>query len=311
MSFCTQFEKYLQLEKKMEKTNKDYVIFTDTDTDMTPSVAKEYGYNLISMPYKIGEQEVFPYVDFDNFEAHTFYDELRHGKTPTTFGLSPKAYEDYFEPFFKAGKDILYVHLSRAMSGTFNSMSVAIENLKAKYPDRTLYTVDTKAITIGSYNIVREVGQMYVDGKTIQEILDWAKEEVDKFATYLFVNDLSFFRRSGRVKSVAAIMGNIFGIRPIINMDSDGLMNPIGKARGLNGAITKIMEIVDELQDDITKHRVIIGHSDCLDTAKMLGDKLQAKYGKDLEIEYVEVNPTAGSHCGPDGVGVCFHAKHR
>ena len=94
-------------------------------------------------------------------------------------------------------------------------------------------------------------------------------------------------------------------------MDSDGLMGPQGKARGLKGALDKVMEIIDELQEDITKHRIIIGHSDDLKTAQMLRERVEAKYGKDLQIEMVEVNPTAGSHCGPDGVGICFHGKHR
>ena len=39
--------------------------------------------------------------------------------------------------------------------------------------------------------------------------------------------------------------------------------------------------------------------------------RLKAKYGEDLRIMKVDVNPTTGGHCGPNGVGVCFHAKHR
>lgn len=45
--------------------------------------------------------------------------------------------------------------------------------------------------------------------------------------------------------------------------------------------------------------------------AQILGEMLKEKFGDDLNIEYVIVNPTAGAHCGPDGVGVCFHAIHR
>ena len=51
-----------------------FVIFTDTDTDITPKKAQEFGYNLISMPYYIGEKEVYPYVDFDEFDSKAFYD---------------------------------------------------------------------------------------------------------------------------------------------------------------------------------------------------------------------------------------------
>ena len=288
-----------------------FVIFTDTDTDITPKKAQEFGYNLISMPYYIGEKEVYPYVDFDEFDSKAFYDSLRKGVMPKTSGLSAETYKNYFEPFFKEGKDVLYVHFSRAMSGTFNALNVAQSELKEKYPERTLYLIDTKGITIGSYNIVCEIGEMYKAGKSVDEILEWAKTEVDKFAIYFFADNLTFFKRSGRVKGIAAVMGNLIGIRPVIYMGSDGMMKSVSKARGRKGVMDKIMEYVETLQDDITAHRIVIGHSDCFETAKVLGERIKARFGENIRLEFVVVNPTAGSHCGPDGVGISFHAKHR
>ena len=297
--------------KKCKGKEKMFVLFTDTDTDMTPQVAAEYGYNLISMPYTMDGKEFFPYEDFEEFEAHEFYEKLRKGATPKTSGLSPEKYMNYFEPFFKEGKDILYVHFSASMSGTFDSMKIAIKELKEKYPERNLYTIDTKGITMCSYAIARDIGELYKAGKTVEEIQEWAKEEIDKYAAYFFVENLSFFRRSGRVKSFAAFMGNILGIRPIIYIDKEGTMTSIDKAKGKHSTISKIMSYVEKLQDNIKDHRVVIAHSDAPETAKMLGDKVKAMFGDDINIEYIMVNPTSGSHCGPDGVGICFHAIHR
>ena len=288
-----------------------FVLFTDTDTDITPEVAKEYGYNLISMPYVIDGKEIKPYEDFQEFDYKTFYSTLRKGVIPSTCGISPTTYIDYFEPFLKDGKDILYVHFSKAMSSTFNAMNLALEELKEKYPERTVYLIDTKGITICSYNIVREVGDMYLGGKTMAEILEWASTEVDKFATYFYVDNLKFFQKSGRVKNFSAVMGNLLGIRPIIYMDQEGKMTSIAKAKGKQNTLNKMLEYVLTLQDDIKNHRVIIGHSDAAENAHEIGEMLKAKLGDDLNIEYVLVNPTAGRHCGPDGVGVCFHAIHR
>lgn len=289
-----------------------YVLFTDTDTDITPEVAEEYGYRLISMPYTVGEEEIYPYKDKDYvFDSHAFYQSLRDGVMPKTGGLSPETYKEYFEPIFKEGKDILYVHFSAAMSGTFDAMRLALEELKELYPERKFYRVDTKGITICSYNIVREVGDLYKQGKTAEEIVKWAETEVDKFAVYFFADDLKFFARSGRVKGFKAFMGNILGVRPIIYMGSDGMMTSLDTARGKNAAITKLVSYVEKLQDDIKSHRIIIGHSDARANAELLAARLKAEFGEGLNIEFVSVNPTAGSHCGPDGVGVCFHAIHR
>lgn len=286
-------------------------IFTDTDTDITPSVAKQYGYELISMPYVVNGELVYPYVDFQEFKAHEFYQSLREGLLPTTCGLSPEEYIKYFEPVFANGDDILYVHFSRKMTATFDYMDKALEALKEKYPERKFYTIDTKGITIGSYNIVVEIGELYKAGKSIEEILKWAETEVDKFAIYFYAEDLKFFARSGRVKGFKAVMGNLFGIRPIITMGSDGIMTNVGTAHGHVKALRTLVDKVEELGEDIEKHRIIISSTDNQKGAEELKQMLIKEYGDKLNIEYVEVNPTAGSHCGPDGVGICFHAKHR
>ena len=288
-----------------------YTIFTDTDCDMTPELAKKYGYKLIIMPYTLQDKEVRPYVDFDKFDGHTFYDTLRKGNLPTTSALPPQAYIDYFEPEFKKGNDILYVHFSSAMSGTFNSMRLALEELKEKYPERNVYTVDTKSITIGSYLIVCEIGELYKQGKSIEEIQKWAEEEVEKFPIYFYADNLKFFAKSGRVSGFKAFMGGLIGIKPIIHVSSEGKMVSIDKGRGRQAALKKIVDYVVKLQDDIEGHRVVVAHTDCINIANELVEMLQKQFSNKLDIEYVEVNPTIGGHCGPDCVGVCFHGIHR
>lgn len=287
------------------------ILFTDTDTDMTPSIAKELGYNLISMPYSINEKEIYPYVDFNEFDYKSFYNLLRSGVLPKTSAISPVTYINYFEPFLKEGHDILYVHFSAAMSGTFSALHIAEEELKEKYPDRKIYKIDTKGISILSYIIVKEISELYKSGKTIEEILKWAENEVDKFAIYFYVDDLKFFQRSGRVSGFSAFMGNIFGIHPIIHISSEGNMEAIAKGKGKIGTLRKILTYIDELQEDIKEHKVMIAHTDAEDIAITLSEIMKEKYGNDLDIEIVVVNPTIGSHCGPDCVGITFHAKHR
>ena len=288
-----------------------YTLFTDTDCDITPEIAARYGYKLISMPYTIEGQQVFPYVDFDKFEYHEFYDRLRKGVIPTTSALSPVEYINYFEPEFKAGRDILYVHFSAAMTATFNSMRLALEELAEKYPERKLYQIDTKGITLGSYSICLSIGELYKNGASIEEIQAWADKEIDKTAFYFYADDLKFFGKSGRVSGFAAFFGNIIGLKPIIFIDTDGKMKTKDKCRGRKQALQTLLQYVIDLEEDIKEHRVVIAHTDALPIAEEFGAMMKKHFGQDLEIEYEVVNPTAGSHCGPNAMGVTFHAKHR
>ena len=287
------------------------VLFTDTDTDITPEEAEEYGYKLISMPYSIDGKTVYPYEDFDKFDSHEFYEILRTGVIPNTSAISKERYIQYFEPVFKEGNDILYVHFSRTMSATFDAMDQAVAWLKEEYPDRKFYDIDTKGISIGSLNILKEIGDMYKAGSTIDEILKWSETEVDKFAVYFFADDLKFFKHSGRVSGIAGTMGTLLGIRPIIYMNSEGKMVSIGKEKGRSKAVERLVGYVEELGEDIKDHRIIIAHADAPYLAEELSDLLRSRLGNDIRLEITNVNPTAGSHCGPNTVGVSFHAKHR
>ena len=288
-----------------------FILFTDTDTDITPTIAAEYGYRLISMPYSIDAKTVYPYVDFDEFDARGFYDQLRSGVLPTTSAISKERYIAYFEPEFTAGNDILYVHFSRAMTNTFDAMDQAVAELKARYPERRFEEIDTKGITTISYTLTREIGDRLNGGMSVDEVLDWAATEVDKFAMYFFADDLKFFRRSGRVSGLAATMGTLIGIRPIIYMSAEGKMVSCGTVKGRVKAMELLVDKVAELGEGIKDHRFVVGHTDAPELAQEVGKMLRERFGEDLSIDYVVVNPTAGSHAGPNGVGVCFHAKQR
>ena len=197
------------------------------------------------------------------------------------------------------------------MTVTFRARDEAVAELLKEFPERRFYAIDTKGITIVSYNLVRTIGDLYLAGKTAEELVEWAKGEVDHYAQYFFADDLKFFKRSGRVSGISATMGTLLGIRPIICMNDEGKMVSIGKERGRANAMDRLVNVVEELGDNIKAYRFIVGHTDAPELAAELVGMLHAKFGDDLQIETVVTNPTAGSHCGPNGVGVCFHATRR
>ena len=190
-------------------------------------------------------------------------------------------------------------------------MDRAVKKLKEKYPKRKFYEVDTLGISILGYVIAKDVADLYKDGKTGDEIVTWAKENIKHYACYFFADDLKFFKQSGRVSNLAGTMGTLLGIRPIIYLNDEGKMLNIGKEKGRFRAAEKLINYIDELGKDIKSHRLAVTSSDNDELVEEIKSKLIEKYGKDLDIEVTTVNPTIGSHCGPDAVGVAFYAKHR
>ena len=288
-----------------------YKLFFDSDSDITLEVAKKYNAKLISMPYVVDGEEVYPYVDFEKFDEKEFYGMLRRGVLPTTCALSEENYRQYFEPELEKGNDILYVHFSRAMTVSFEAADACIKQLLEKYPGRRIELIDTMGITIVSYNIATQIGELVLQGKSIDEIKAWADENVLKTAVYFYADNLKFFARSGRVSGFSAFMGGMIGIKPIIYMNAEGKMVSVDKAVGRKKALDKLVNYVVNLEDHIKDYPVVIGHCDAMEIVEELIKLLKEKFGEDLKVEIVNVNPTAGSHCGPDTIGVTFHAKHR
>ena len=193
----------------------------------------------------------------------------------------------------------------------FKNLDVAVSELLAKYPDRRIELIDTKGITLGSLSLCIQAGELYLQGKSIDEIIEWSKKSVGESAFYFFADNIQFFKKSGRVQGFAAFMGGMLMVKPIIYIGDNGKMTSIDKAFSRKKAVDKILGYMAEIQDDIKNYPVIIAHCDCLEIAESIASELRATYGDDLKIDITYVNPTAGAHCGPDSVGITFHAKQR
>ena len=94
-------------------------------------------------------------------------------------------------------------------------------------------------------------------------------------------------------------------------MNAEGKMTSIGKEKGRTKALERLLSYAVELGDDIKGHRVLIAHADAQDFADEMEALLKKQFGDDLNVIKVVVNPTIGCHCGPNSMGVCFHAVHR
>ena len=215
------------------------------------------------------------------------------------------------DKILKEGKDILYVHFSRKMSATFNSCDAAIKELLTKYPERRIQLIDTKGITICSLLSCMRIGELANQGKSIDEILEVSDEIIDHSAAYFFADNLKFFARSGRVSGFSAFMGGMIGVKPLIHISSEGKMVSIDRAIGRKKILEKIMEYVVLKEDHIKDYPIIIAHGDALGLVDEFTKMLKEKFGDDIKYMVIPVNPTAGCHCGPDVLGIGFHAKER
>ncbi len=284
------------------------VFFTDSNSELWYTVVDELGIKYISMPYAFGDQE----SGYDLGRTHdfkTFYSRIRAGEIPSTMALNPQNYIDIFEPILASGQDILYVTFSSGMSSTFQFMQQAIDELKQKYPERSIKYVDTLNISLGAGLIAYEAAKLHNQGASDDEVIEFVKKFRNKVDIYFTANDLMYLKRGGRISATSAIFGTALGIKPILSVSAGGKVVAVGKVVGRKKAIQTLLDKLITEGESVADYPIGILHADCEADAKYLESKVREIVGKDATIWVQPVGPTVGTHCGPDTLGLVFHKK--
>lgn len=284
------------------------VLICDADGELWYTRAEELGLYSIAMPYSYGGN-VYYYDLGKNTDFRAFYDAVRGGEIPKTMALNPEEYVQILESYFEKGEDVLYVSFSHAMSGTFDHLNTALEQLQQKYPDRKCTVFDTKSICLGAGIQMEYAAVLKNSGASDDEIIEKLTSFRDRVAVYFVVDDLMHLKRGGRLSGIAAFAGTLLSLKPMLTVDEKGSLKVFEKITGKKKALRKMADhVIAELTG--TEFNVYVLDADCPDE----GDAFAAMIKEarpEAKIVRQTVGPVIGSHCGPDTIGVIFIADSR
>lgn len=281
--------------------------FCDSNCELWYDKVENLGINCISMPYTIGGEEYY-YDLGKNTDNRAFFAKMRGGAVPKTSALNEADYIEYFEPVLKGGEDIIYVTFSHKMSGTFNSMYKAIDDLKIAYPDRKITVVDTTHISMAAGLVVYFAALKHNAGATDEEIVEFVEKFRDLTKCYFTVGDLIYLKRGGRLSSFKAAMGTLFNIKPIIS-NIDGKLVNIDKSKGRKRSLKDLAAYLEA--DDVDEnYPIVVMNADCDEDVALTVSYIKEKH-PNAEIWEQLVGPVIGSHCGPNTVGLLFVKKDK
>ena len=287
-----------------------YVFMTDSDSDLPFSYVDELDMTMVYMPYIIDGKEYFDDLGRAGKQKE-YFDNMRAGATPVTSLLPQAVYEEYFEPVFQQGKDILFVSFSSQLSGTIRNIYAAREELLEKYPERKMIVVDTLSISAPQSILILKAHALYREGKSMEEVADWLEQNKLKAQAWFTVDDLVYLKRGGRISAVAAAVGSMLDLKPIITETKEGKLVSTEKVRGRKQALRVLVDKAVENIDDPANADVIILHADAPEDAARVESKLREKIPGLEKIGTYYVGPVIGAHCGPGTVAVCFFGKER
>lgn len=285
----------------------EYIIMTDSTVDLP----KEYLIEELQVPYIPLSyiMDGVTYEDMSGLSGKEFFDKIRAGSLPTTSQVNPEQAKKALEPYVKEEKDILFIGFSSALSGTFNSIRMAAEELMEEYPERKIITVDSLCACLGEGLLVYKAVQLKRAGKSLEEVEKWTEENKLHICHNVAIDDLNHLHRGGRVSKTAAIMGTMIQIKPIIHMNDNGELQVIGKQRGRKKALQHIVNMAVEQSKGWENDIIMITHGDCEEDAQYVAKLVREKMG----IENILINcigSVIGSHTGPGVVAVfCMGEK--
>lgn len=258
----------------------------------------------VSYPDDLGES-----MDF-----HEFYKKMADGAMTKTSQVNVDEYVTYFEEFLKEGKDILHLCLSSGISGTYNSAMIARDDLQEKYPDRKIYVIDSLAASAGLGLFMDMLADMRDEGKSIDELKEFAEENRLFIHHWFFTTDLTYLVRGGRVNKTAGFVGNLLNICPLLNVNDEGKLIARDKIRTTKKVIRSAVEMMKEhaLNGADYDGKCYISHSDCIDYVNeevaLIEEAFPKLKGK-VNVSYI--GTTIGSHTGPGTVALFFFGKDK
>lgn len=286
-----------------------FSIFTDSSANLTKETLAALDIRVVSLTYSVNGEERLCYDPDVAFDGDAFYAALRdpayHVRTSL---INSERFKAAFEPELSAGNDIVYLAMSSGISGTYQSALTAAEELKAVYPQRRIFAIDTKAASLGEGLMVCRAAMMREDGKTIEEIIAWVEQARRSVCQYFLVDDLQYLSRGGRISGMSAFVGTMLQIKPIMKGE-DGKIVLGSKVPGRKLALRSLADLFEKSAVDPESQTIGIAHGGCEKDAFALRDMIAAKHPA-VDFMIVCYEPGTGAHVGPGTVALFFYGTN-
>ena len=252
-----------------------YRIVTDSCANLTDEQIKEYGVEIISLKYRIEDKEFESYIKGQPTDYKETYRLLREKAMITTSLASRGDCDKVIPEILEAGDDVLIIAFSSGLSGTYQNIKLAAEDYMEEYPDRKVVVVDSLCAALGEGMLVHYCAKLKAEGKSLEEVAQWAEENKGSICHIFTIDDLFFLKRGGRLSGAGAVVGTLMGIKPMLHVADDGKLYVTGKVRGRQASLNALVDAMEKQGKDIANQDIFIVHGDCEQEAISVGEKIK------------------------------------
>jgi DegV family protein with EDD domain len=280
-------------------------IVTDSGTDLNLSSQEAAEFNVHTVPLNVtldGET----YREGIDIEPGAFYDLLvESGNLPITSQPSAGQFAELYRELAKKDPDILSIHMTSGLSGTFNSALAGADLV----PEANVTHFDTKTLSAVAGWQVEAAARAGKAGWAVDRILQMVKRVGDACDSVYTLDELKYLIHGGRISHMKGIIASLINIKPMIGVEKEnGTYIQLGQVRTFKGAILGLVKQMKKKHAPGSELRVQVLHAFNLDGALMLREEIDKVY----KCNWLPTGPMSlvlGAHTGPSMVGVGFGSQ--
>ena len=283
-------------------------IITDSASDISQELAKEWNTTVLPLKVRFGEEE---YLDGVTLSNRAFYERLiETDEIPKTSQVTPFEYREEFEKAVSAGHEAVCFCLSSEVSGSYQSACAAAQEFEGN-----VFVVDTRQFCISELIIVERAVQMRDSGMSAAEIFEAISKELADAHVLAIFNTLEYLKLGGRISAASAFAGGLLSLKPVLTIE-EGVVRVLGKARGSRNGNNMLTEFAKKLGGIDFDRPYCFGYTGFSDETlmKYIRDSARLYEGRiDPEdpscFRVAKVGATIGTYAGPGAIAVAFFAK--
>lgn len=279
-----------------------YIISTDSTADMLDSYVEKFNIAIHPLYYYVNDEQ---FGAGHELPLKEFFNDMRNDAKVSTSASNPDVCKQIFTKQVEEGYEVLHLGFSSGLSCSYQNACIAAADVMDSHPGSRIVVIDTLCASGGQGLLVYKAALLKEQGKSLDEVADWVRANIQHTCHQFTVEDLKYLWRGGRISKTVQILGTLINVKPVLHVDEEGHLVSVGNVRGrkksLNALIDNMGAHIAGYDNDV----VFITHGDCLDDAEYVASQVKERFGvKEVVINYL--SPTIGSHAGPGTIAL-FH----
>ena len=281
-------------------------IITDSASDIPKYLVEKYNIGYLPICVVMDGKIYHDRYDLDGREYLKSLPEK--AEIPTTSMVPMELMEKEFRNNLEDYDYQIFVTMSAKASGGNNAAHLLKEQIEDEMGhESNIIILDSEKFSMLFGKDVVKMAELASEGASLEDIMAAFENGKKTGYAYFTLDDLKHLQKGGRIKATTAVIGGLLGIKPILTI-SDGLVENIGKERGMQKSLNKIVNMTAEIYDTENKPKIWLANGYADESCKLATELLKEKFG-DIEIEMFDLGCIIGTHTGPGVIGIIFDGK--